>query len=108
MNDQFVMPLPAYLAGLEILRGNSEHLVYVLREHTKNLTTEALTDVCYALITVDQYLGFLTDEMSSAEVDRKNNIKLSQGQALMVQTHQTAMNEALEILKVHNIRMEVH
>tara|TARA_Y100000592_G_C5365364_1_gene265756 strand:- start:329 stop:661 length:333 start_codon:yes stop_codon:yes gene_type:complete len=101
---KFIMPLTAYMSGLESLEKDLEHLEFVVRENCANLGTETIIDISYAIVSIDQYRDFLVGDISSALVGQDNNIKLTDRQAMLIQTYQSAMNDALEILRtVHNI-----
>lgn len=96
--DRYIMPLQAYLSGIELLEGNQDHLEYILREHSENLSPAAIRDLCYAFVALDQYRDYMVEELSASKVDDKNNIKLTQENALMIQMYQESMNESLNCL----------
>ena len=105
--DRFIMPLQAYISGLHLLEGNQEHLEYIIREHTENISPMAIRDLCYALVAMDQYKNYMIDEISAAKVDLDNNIRLTQENAVMIQMYQESMNDCLDILcREHNIVLE--
>ena len=105
--DRFVMPLEAYISGLHLLEGNQEHLEYIIREHTENLSPIAIRDLCYAFVAIDQYRNYMIEELSTAKVDSSNNIRLSQENALMIQMYQESMNDSLDLLsREHHIVLE--
>ena len=105
-SGKFIMPLAAYMSGVGLLGTNLEHLEFIIRENCINLSTEAIIDISYAIVSIDQYRDFLVGDISSAVVDQDSNIKLTDRQAILIQTYQTAMNDALEIIKnEHHICM---
>ena len=105
--SRYIMPLQAYLSGIQLLEDNQEHLEYVLREYTDNLSPSAVRDICYAFVAVDQYRDYMVEELSSASVDQQNNIRLSQENAQMIQVYQQCMNESLGTLsREHSIVLE--
>ena len=105
--DRYIMPLQAYLSGIELLEQNQDHLEYILREYTENLSPMAIRDICYAFVSIDQYRDYMVEELSSASVDQTNNIRLSQENALMIQMYQQSMNQSLDILSTeHRIVLE--
>ena len=105
--DRFVMPLQAYISGLHLLEGNQEHLEYIIREHTENLSPLAIRDICYVFVAIDQYRDYMIEELSTAKVDATNNIRLTQENAVMIQMYQQSMNDSLDMLsREHNIVLE--
>ena len=105
--SRYIMPLQAYLSGIELLEGNQDHLEYVLREYTDKLSPLAIRDICYAFVAIDQYRDYMVEELSLASVDQQNNIRLTQENAQMIQMYQQCMNDSLDTLsREYNIILE--